>query len=196
MFPPLIFAPLYYLHRLNQKENTLQFKTIKWILFALVAIIVTGIVSLYFVDRISFVSNRYTKATILLFLGTAALYLLYAAPKFRLLYIFLMIIVFRIGFDFFILPDRNANDYANEVRMSSIKAAQKYADKTLYCPSEGLFRGNSYYLTRETKKIVKATNAVQDGLLISPRPRESCKKIDYIKSRNPSNDYLVLDCKE
>lgn len=196
MFPPLIFAPLYFLHRRNQEENTMQFKIVKCILFGLVGLIATGIISLYFVDRISFVPYRYIKATLLLFLGSGALFMLYQAPKFRLIYVFLMMIIFRIGFDFFILPDRNANDYANEVRKSSIEAARNYGNKVLYCPPEGLFRGNSYYLTRETKRIVQATNEVIDGLLITPRPRESCKKIDQIKSRNPSNDYLVLDCKE
>lgn len=196
MFPPLIFAPLYYLHRHNQIGNTIQYKIIKWILLGLVGLIGTGIISLYFVESIAFVSYGYIKATTLLVLGGGAIYLLYAAPTFRLLYIFLMMIVFRIGFDFFVLPHRNANDYANEVRKSTIEAAQKYAGQPLFCPPEGLFRGNSYYLTRETKMIVKATDEFKAGLFISPIPRESCKKIDQIKSRNPTNDYLVLDCEQ
>ncbi len=194
MFPPLIFAPLYYLHRFNQEENTLQFKVVKWILLGLVAAIGLGILSLFFVDQISFVPHRYLKAGLMLVLGAGAVYLLYTAPKFRLLYVFLIMIVFRIGFDMFVFPHRNINDYSNEVRISSIEAAKKYAPKTFYCTPEGLFRGISYYLTRETKNIVKATSGTQDGLLISPIPRANCKKIDQIKSRNPSNDYLVLDC--
>ena len=196
MFPPLIFAPLYYLHRQNQANNTWQFKAVKWILTGLVIVLGLGIISLFFMDRISFVQHRYLKAGVLFVLGMTSIYLMFTAPKFRLLNIFLMVIISRIGFDFFVFPDRNINDYSNEIRMSSIETAQRHLHEPFYCPPEGLFRSNSYYLTRETKSIIRATNGSPDGLLISPIARETCKKIDQIKSRNRSIDYLVLDCKE
>ena len=196
MFPPLLFAPLYFLHRHNQEENTIQFKIVKGLLLILVSAIVIGVVSLFFVESIAFVPQRYLKASFVLFLALTSIYLFYRAPKFRLLYIFMMAIVFRIGFDFFVFPHRNLNDHSNELRVSTLEVAKKYKPKSFYCPPEGIFRTNSYYLTRESKSIVKASADNLEGLFVSPYSRDSCKKIDQIKSRNRSNDYLVLDCKE
>ena len=59
MFPPLLFAPPYFLHRHTQEKNTIQFKIVKGLLLILVSAIVIGVVSLFFVESIAFVPQRY-----------------------------------------------------------------------------------------------------------------------------------------
>ncbi len=196
MFPPLIFAPLYYLHCLHQEENTLHYKIIKGLLYAVVGIVCIGVISIFFVDEISFVSNRNLKGIALVILIAASIYLLTKAPRFRLINILLFVIIFRIGFDWFILPHRNANDQSNTIRSSAIQFGQKFKDQDLYAHEYGLYRSVSYYITRETEKIVRAIKGPVNGVLITFEHKESCKKIGDLKSREPSNDYLVFKCTE
>ena len=196
MFPPLIFAPLYYLHRLHQEGNTIYYRIVKGILTILVAIISIGMLSVFFIEEIAFVTHLYTKGIILAALFLLAAYLFVTAPRFRLIYIFLFVIIFRIGFDWFVFPHRNANDYADIVRQSAIETSQKYINMPIYAQESGLYRGVSYYLTRETKRIIPAVSGQVDGILITLEDKESCKKIGTLKSRVPTNDYLVLECKE
>jgi len=197
MFPPLIFAPIYYLHRLHQQDDTIQYRIVKGILTVLVAAISIGMLSVFFIDEIAFVPYLYIKGIIVTALFLLAAYLFVTAPKFRLVYIFLFVIIFRIGFNWFVLPHRNANDYSNILRESAIETGQKYKDFQIYAQKDGLFRSNSYYITRETKRIVPIIDDKIDGILITfERNRKSCKKIGTLKSRRPTVDYLVLECKE
>ncbi len=196
MFPPLMFAPLYYLHRENEKDNTIHYKIVKGLLLLLMAAICIGIISLFFVDRISFVPHRYLKAGILAVLATIGVFFLYTSNRFRLLYVFVIVIVFRIGFNWFVLEDRNATEQPGKVRISTLDAADKFGQEMLFCTPEGIPRTTSYYISRETKRIIHTSSALPDGLLITTFPRESCKKIGDIKSRNPKVNYLVLDCKQ
>jgi len=196
MFPPLIFGPLYYLHRLHQEDNTIHFRIVGGLLILLASGVSIGMFAVFFIDEIAFVPQLYLKGATVSALMILAIYLLMTAPKFRLLYIFLFVIIFRIGFDWFVLPHRNANDYSNVVRESSIQMGRKYIDKPIYAQESGLFRGVSYYLTRETKRIIPAVKGEVNGILITFEEKENCKKVGTLKSRRPTVDYLVLECKE
>ena len=197
MFPPLIFAPLYYLHRLHQEENTIHYRVVKGLMILLTVLIGLGMFAVFFIQELAFIPHIYIKASTVCLLIMVAAYLFITAPKFRLVYIFLFVVIFRIGFDWFVLPHRNANDYSDILRKSAIETSQKYKGQSIYAQESGLFRGVSYYLTRETKRIIPATKNPVNGLLITfEKEKESCKKIGNLKSRVPSNDYLVLECKE
>lgn len=198
MFPPLMFAPLYYLHQINKTENSLCFKFVKYVLYLLIAVIIVGCVAPIFVERISFIKHLYIKSSFLAVLAALGLYLIWKAKQFDFLHIFLFVIIFRIGFNWFVFPDRNANDYSNIIRVSATEVGQRHSDKPLAASNKiGLNRSVSFYLTKERKKQVLIVDSPpKDGLLLSHFLEENCKKIDNIKSRTPSNDYLVLECKD
>ncbi|MDV7389851.1 hypothetical protein RZS08_00800, partial [Arthrospira platensis SPKY1] len=48
-------------------------------------------------------------------------YAFWRMPRRRLLIMVLVLLVFRIGFNWFVLPDRNAHDYGDECRQTSIQ---------------------------------------------------------------------------
>jgi len=198
MFPPLLFAPLYYLHQINQSENSIHYKIVKIVCYLIVGFICFGCLASFFIDRISFVPHLFIKGTALLSLCGLGLYLLLKTQRFDMLHIFLFVIIFRIGFNWFVFPDRNANDYSNLIRISAQEVGKKYADLPLAASNKiGLNRSVSFYLTQKRKKQLFIKDGIpENGLLITHELEDNCKKIDIIKSRTPTNDYLVLECKE
>jgi len=195
MFPPLMFAPLYYLHQINQAEENIHYKIVRGLLYFIVGIVVVGCISIFFVERISFVPNLHAKAATLCVLCAAALYLLWSSKRFSILYIFLFVVIFRIGFNWFVMPDRNANDYSEIIRSSATEAATAFADQENYAMlNPNVNRSLTYYITRKNKRILQSVSEQPKGTFLSDKQIPNCKVIKRVKSRNPKADYFILNC--
>lgn len=174
MLAPLIFSTFVYLHFIHRKENTWQFRTLDRLLFILIVIIAGAGFAPLFLERSAWIIGRVPKA---ISLGAASLFLVFLYQRWRserLLIIVLFLLVFRIGFDWFVLPDRNANDFGNLCRISSKKVGNQFIGEPLYIYGERTLMQmtNSFYITNERRQIVpiKKDNFVKEAVYIIDPP--------------------------
>jgi hypothetical protein len=92
-----------------------------------------------------------------LFLALGALTYLYQKLKTeRLVILVLVLLVIRIGFNWFVLPNRLIIEWSTQMRESSIEVGQKFKPLYSYKSSVGLQPANGFYLTRETGNILES----------------------------------------
>ena len=118
----------------------------------------------------------------------------------------MLLLVFRIGFNWFVLPDRNEHDYGDLCRASSRETGGAYADRDLYVYWETgavpissfyLQPTNSFYLTQGAGKIIplrlKEDCREGDLLVIDPRyfPNVRYEQRGEIKARHERKVYHV-----
>lgn len=158
----LMLAPLYYgvlliLHDNHQARQTLHYKITYWLLFTVMGLISLGSLAPFFLERVEALDLvGVIPKTIFLFTALSLLTIGYwKFKRLALPLLVLFLIVLRIGFDWFVLPDRNANDYGDLVRKSSIKVGKAFKEEQLFVYKESeMHPTNAYYITRERGKIV------------------------------------------
>jgi 4-amino-4-deoxy-L-arabinose transferase-like glycosyltransferase len=182
MLAPLIFTAYLHLHRQHEAERTWQYRTIHGLLFAVCLAAAAGAWALPFVERLSWLPLVPAKSV---GLGVALLALCYGfwrAPKLRLLMTVLTLLVFRIGFNWFVLPDRNAHDYGDECRQTSILAGREFTSQPLYVYKDTEMQiTSSFYLTNEQGRILPRQQSGFDSAsfyIIDPR---AYPELDYEK---------------
>jgi len=155
MHAPLIFGTYIYLHRIHQEERSWQYILIDRLLFFLCLLISIGSLAPLFLERTREVPYLYVKC-LPISLGLMGLTWLYQCwREQRLLIVAVFLLLFRVGFNYFVLPDRNANDFGDLCRQSSIATAQQFADSDMYVYRETVMQiTNSFYLTNTKGEII------------------------------------------
>ncbi|MBK7872381.1 MAG: glycosyltransferase family 39 protein [Saprospiraceae bacterium] len=196
MHAPLIFSVYIYLHYIHKKENSFTFKILDKIYFGVLLIIMLGSFAPLFMAQTQGISHLYLKS---LSISAALVFLVslyWKLPNERLTLMVVFLLVFRIGFNWFVLPDRNANDFGDVCRQTSREVGQKFAGQKLYLYKETkLQTTNSFYITNERKEILRNqvenfdSNAVY---IIDPDlyPNLNYEKLAEIKLRH---DTLTFD---
>ncbi len=159
MHAPLIFVTYIYLHYIHQAQKTFTFRTINIIFFVLLLCVAIGSFTPLFLPQTQGTPYLYIKclsvALPLLFLT----WLYWRLPAERLSVVIVFLLVFRIGFNWFVLPDRNANDFGDLCRQSSIEIGQQFADQKLYLYKDTEIQmTNAFYLTNSYGRIVHRRN--------------------------------------
>lgn len=197
MHAPLIFSTYIYLHFIHKKENTITYRILDKVFMGVLVMITLSSFAPLFLAQTQSVSFLYIK-TLSLSAGLIFLIWLYwQTRKNHLLILVVFLLVFRIGFNWFILPDRNANDFGDTCRQTSMDVGRKYADQKLYLyKATELQTTNSFYLTNERQEIVRRQmdNFDLNALyIIDPElyPKLDYEKIDEIKLRHGKLTYHV-----
>lgn len=204
MLAPLIFTVFGYLFEKHQRENTWIFRGITIVFGLLMAGIALAWWLPPFFDRLDIVAYRWLKAWSV----AAALSVLAVAywrgsmGKLVLLAVFLL--VFRIGFNFFVLPDRNAHDYGDQVRKTTQAVGAAYADVPLYIYGDSTVMQptNSFYLTHARRAIVPIVEEPQNQdsalYLLYPRayPDLAYQILDSLSARHRKATYYVVTLSE
>ena len=128
---------------------------------------VVGSVAPALLERTRQVPFLYTK-TAFLFAGSAALLLLYWRQKEnRLLAMIVALLLMRVGFNWFVLPDRLAEDWGTLCRQSTIEAGEQFRDRPMYIYGDTeLQYTNAFYLTNARGQIVTRTREVFDSTAV------------------------------
>lgn len=198
MLAPLVFSSYIYLHQIHKRENTWQYRFLSKLFLVVCVLIALGSLTTFFIDRPLNIPYRTVKG-LALFLGLASLaYLYYRQAEHRLVVLVVFLVVFRIGFDWFVLPDRNQNDYGDECRISATEIGDSLRDDSLFVYGITPYQAaTSFYMTRAYGKIVKRKledfNA-QDYYLIDPRVYGELpyKEIKEVKVRHGELKYYVI----
>jgi len=198
MLAPLLFSAFVYLHFIHREERSWQFRTLDGLLFVLLIIIAGASFAPLFLERSAWIIGRTPKAVSV---GAASLLLVYLYRRWRserLLVVVLFLLVFRIGFDWFVLPDRNANDFGNLCRISSEEVGNKFIGEPLYIYGERTLMQvtNSFYITNERRQIVpiKKDNFVKGPVyIIDPQayPKVNYEKLEELYLRHGQKTYHV-----
>lgn len=118
-----------------------------------------------------------------------------------MLLIVLFLLVLRISFNWFVLPDRNANDFGDLCRDTTIEMGRKFKKEKMYVYKEtGMQYTNSFYLTNERQQIVphRRENFEADALyIIDPQlyPDVQYEKVGEFKVRHGKMTYDIVRLK-
>lgn len=155
MLAPLIFIPFAFLHEFHEKEKTIVSRILKMLFLVAMSFISLAWIMPFFLERTQQIEWLPVK-TLLLFTGSAILTLAFwKSNGFDLKYLIVFLIILRIGFNWFVLPDRNENDFGDFCRNSSKEIGAKFANEALFLYKETeLQPTNAFYLTNERQKII------------------------------------------
>lgn len=188
MLAPLLFSAFLYLHDDHAARRSVAFRVVEGAFSVFLLLIVAGSVAPVFLERTQGVPGLYWK-TGLLSAGSVLLTILFFKNRDkRLLVMVIALLLMRVGFNWLVLPDRNAEDWGNLCRQSTIEAGLQFRDRPMYLIGDTeLQMTNAFYLTNARQKIVPRTAEPTDSnavYIIHPEaqtdwPREKVGEFKY-----------------
>jgi 4-amino-4-deoxy-L-arabinose transferase-like glycosyltransferase len=207
MLAPLAFAVFAYLHNIHQQERSLPYRLLYYLLGVCISLVALAAFAPLFLERTQAVAGLYYKVgfTTLLLLILSGAY--WYRKEDSLLILVAVLLTVRIAFNWFVIPDRIANDYGTECRSTTVAAAQATAsfplavykeralNKQEEAPTEMQPTNNFYLtLTREAIVPVHFDNFAPDTLyIIDPLvyTRLNYKKVATFKVRHGKKIYHI-----
>jgi len=152
MLAPMIFTVYIYVYDINFKEKTLVYKIVNFLFILLFAAIFVFSFFPYFIEK-AWLNSNYIPKTIFLNISVLLLAIIYLIrKKNKLIIMVLLIMVVRIGYDWFVIPGRRSHDPGFDKQAISIGNKYKYKSIYLYKKSKVDYTA-SYYIARQRGKI-------------------------------------------
>lgn len=155
MFIPLVFGLGIRLHEWNRDRHNWRYRLVEWVLLITSILIGIALWLPVFFKSLDFVPFRIPKA---LLLGSMAALIGYFAgyrSKNTMLLTVLLLLLARIGFDWFVIPARNRDDFGARCRESSIRVGIAHrGEKLLVFGKADMQPTNSFYLTMGRGAII------------------------------------------
>jgi 4-amino-4-deoxy-L-arabinose transferase-like glycosyltransferase len=169
MHASLLFIAFLYLYDFHRKKRTWQYIVIDRFFMGLCVVLSLAAWAPLFVESTQQVANYIPKTILgaLILNGATVGYI--RQKENRLLYLVLFLLGFRLIFNFFVLPDRNANDFGDVIRKQSIAIGENYKEVDLYVYKDLLMEpAISFYITNSRGAIIprKFYNFPKDALYI------------------------------
>lgn len=155
MLAPLLFAIFLYLHQLYGEQRHGMFRVLEGLFMGICFLLAGLSFSPLFLEQTQGVSHLWwkTASVALPAVGLAVAYYYWAEQRLEILVVFLLVL--RLGFDWFVLPDRNANDFGDVVRKTSSEVGVSLRDQPLVVYGDAEMQpANSFYLTRARGAII------------------------------------------
>jgi hypothetical protein len=148
----MIFTVYIYVYDINFKEKSLVYKVVNLLFILLFIAIFIFSFFPYFVEK-AWLNSKYIPKTIFLNLSVLLLAIVYILrKKNKLIIMVLLILVVRIGYDWFVIPGRRRHDPGYDKQAISI--GKKYKDKPIYLYKKSKVDYTaSYYIARQRGKI-------------------------------------------
>ena len=164
MLTPLLFIALLSTYEWHQKEKSRVYEIIRKGLGVLLILITLGWLAPMFIERSAIIPGRVWKSLVVVSALAALCWAYWKQPQRHLLIFALAMLVFRVGFNWFVLPDRSANDFGEDVKASSIEVGERWSDRPLSIFHETLMQpANSFYLERAQNGIIPRDSSFQLG---------------------------------
>ncbi|RMG83327.1 MAG: hypothetical protein D6714_09925 [Bacteroidetes bacterium] len=155
MHAPLIFSVFLFLHDQNQKEKSLWYIRISRIIGTLCILFFLGALLPAFIPQTRDIPHVYLKTGFIFATLGGLAYLFWRWEKERWIVFVAFLLVLRIGFNWFVLPNRLKIEWSTQVRNSSIQIARQFQPLYIYKNSLGFEPANGFYLTRESNRIIR-----------------------------------------
>lgn len=152
MLAPMIFTVYIYIYDINFKEKSLTYKIVNTLFMVLFIAIFIFSFFPYFIEK-AWLNSYYIPKTIFLNISISLLALMYfLRQKNKLVIMVLLIMVVRIGYDWFVIPGRRRDDPGYDKQ--AINIGNKYKDESIYLYKKSKVDYTaSYYIARQRGKI-------------------------------------------
>jgi 4-amino-4-deoxy-L-arabinose transferase-like glycosyltransferase len=195
MFLPLLYSVLFYVFFEFIKESSWQYKFIRFLLISFSGLLLITFLVLPFLKVVKEPSFIYLKCFSLAFVFAALLWMMIKYSALYLYAVVLVVIFFRIGFNWFIMEPR-AGQF-KEVEDLSEKIVQITKGEKLYLlegAQTGNFDGMSFHIATRRNEVLKFNNgAEKESFFIADRDQlEGKKYTSYLTFINDVSDSLKL----
>lgn len=154
MLAPLSFFVFIYYFEMYKDKNPVQNKVIEIIFGVLITIVPVLFIVFPFLSEFEFIEHRFALGFAIALVAIFLVLIYWKVKPQRLLIFGVTLLLFRIGFNSFILPHRNENSYASKCRDAAIevgkitKGSDLYSFRTLSIDDHAIF-----YITRERMEL-------------------------------------------
>ncbi len=161
MFTPILFALLIVAYRWHEKSGTKIWKGMDRFFLILAALSFLGSFTPYFLERIHFIPNVFIKAVLFNVALALLLFFFFSWKKQRVMLFVILLLVVRTGFNVFVMPDRDANDWGAVVRTDAKRIAERFKDEQIVLHRNlGEITANCFYVTNIQNRIVRRTDTL------------------------------------
>jgi len=160
---PMMFIILVYLHQVHREENTLHFRIQNMVFLCLGGLLILMPFFYPVLDVTKDVPHAVLKAVVLILFSALFFILMFRLKEQRFLIIVIMLLIGRIGFDWFILPSREKTNFLSQCRDEAIAVGKATSGHELYLV-RGIPMSNHslYYISRERNEAMKWTDDISD----------------------------------
>ncbi len=179
MLIPILFSVFLYFHKTHYDDETRLYKVFMY--FSIGTIIVGAILAVIFasMERLNDVPMPYLKSIVVMVPLSLIAFYFYHHKAQRLITLICALLIIRIGFNWFILPDRYEHDPATRYKQEAIAVGNKYKNKDLRIwESSKIDYTSSFYISSTRGKITKKD--------YSPEKQDAFYVIDLLKYDFPS----------
>ena len=157
MHVPLVFSALFYIYLKRKKEKAWQSNVVEMIFFAATCLAIVAMVLPLAWHAAKDTPFLYEKSLGLALALTMLALLFWKWKSHRMLVFVMVLLVARIGYNFFILPSRVKIECSTQVRKTTHEAIRVADGKPIYIykNSLGFQPMTGYYFTRETEAILE-----------------------------------------
>ena len=159
----LLFPVLIYLHDIHRQEKTWQYKTVGYAFLGMAILVVVSPVFYLVFEITRELEFSYLKAGVLIFSSAILFFLFIQMKSRRVIIFFALLLIFRIGFNWFIIPSREKTNDTTICRDEAIAAGRGTRGTTLKLYRRGLMVTHlQYYITRERMQPLEWTYDLTD----------------------------------
>lgn len=193
MFVPLFFTVVVYFYEKLLPWRTWQVRIIDWTLFVVGCAITIAFFATPFFGLADIINFMWIKMIIVITAGAFIMHAFYKQPTLRILWFALFIFIFRIGFNWFIIPYRFAESKDVPCKMASIELAKKTKgvklvtywnpakDHTKYYYGKRIINYmNMFYITAERREILDTWSHLEPDVIYL-MPKRDLKSVTYQK---------------
>jgi 4-amino-4-deoxy-L-arabinose transferase-like glycosyltransferase len=198
MIVPLLFVTLLYLHEQQKVDRPWPYRVTMQLLLFCCLILPPAALAPLFMERLQGTPWLWAKSLSLFVVLSALAYGAWRFREARLLTTAAVLLVVRIAFNWFALPDRHANDFGDVVRKDALRVAAEYqsADLRVYKDTEWQPM-TSFYMTREAGRIIPIDRETPDTsayYIIDPKayPFVPYEKQDELLMRHGGKVYDIV----
>jgi 4-amino-4-deoxy-L-arabinose transferase-like glycosyltransferase len=155
MLIPLAFTVFLYLHKYHRELRSWQYRFFTKLLLACCLLLPLAALLPLFLERTAGVNFLWAKSLALLALLSLLAYGAWRFENQRLLTTVAVLLTVRLAFNWFALPDREANNFAAVAKRDAIRVAEEYRSRDLRVYKDTDMQPmTSFYLTRELGRVV------------------------------------------
>lgn len=151
-----------YFH-LKKSYDTILIRIIDNIFLVSAFIILIGNFAYGFVPQLEFIDHIWLKILLLTLLILVPFIFLYKKRNYRVELFIIALLVFKLGYNWFIIPSRNQNHYIAEMREKSISHGKDMQGKKAIIYNPGLGAGVHFYLSSGKREFIPKTRDTADA---------------------------------
>lgn len=154
MLIPLLFAAFYFVYKNSMNGRNPLRTTVEYLFYALIIAGFLASAAVPFMPQMQGIPGLWIKTAAVSLSMAVLVWIYYYMRERRLLILVLSLLVLRIGFNWFVIPDRI--DYLEQYKNSAVEAARVSADMPLYLyKTTPMQDGISFYIERERGEILR-----------------------------------------